>query len=87
MGTLTPGKQADIVLLRTDRLNVTPLHDPVAAVVAGMDSGNVDTVIIAGRVMKQGGKLLHVDWSSVRKMVTESRDFVIARSGYNVPKI
>ncbi|HJR92499.1 MAG TPA: amidohydrolase family protein [Acidimicrobiia bacterium] len=87
VGTLTPGKQADIVLLRTDRLNVTPLHDPVAAVVAGMDSGNVDTVIIAGRVMKQGGKLLHVDWSSVRKMVTESRDYVIARSGYHVPKI
>ena len=41
-----PGKQADVILLRTDRMNVTPLNDPATAVVAGMDTGNVDTVLI-----------------------------------------
>ena len=35
VGTLTPGKQADIILLRTDRMNVTPLNDPATAVVVG----------------------------------------------------
>jgi 5-methylthioadenosine/S-adenosylhomocysteine deaminase len=87
VGTLTPGKQADMVLLRTDRLNVTPLNDPVTAVVAGMDTSNVDTVIIAGRVMKQGGLLLHVDWPAVMRMAEEARQHVIEKSGFRLPKI
>jgi cytosine/adenosine deaminase-related metal-dependent hydrolase/ribose/xylose/arabinose/galactoside ABC-type transport system permease subunit len=87
VGTLSPGKQADIILLRTDRLNVTPLNDPATAIVVGMDTGNVDTVVIGGRVMKQGGKLLHVDWASVKRMATESRDHVIEKSGFKLPKI
>ncbi|HUO45983.1 MAG TPA: amidohydrolase family protein, partial [Acidimicrobiia bacterium] len=87
VGTLTPGKQADMIMLRTDRLNVTPLNDPTTAVVVGMDTGNVDTVIIAGRVMKQGGKLLHVDWQAVKRMALESRDFVVDKSGFKLPKI
>jgi cytosine/adenosine deaminase-related metal-dependent hydrolase len=86
-GTLTKGKQADIIMLRTDRLNVTPLNDPATAVVTGMDTGNVDTVIIAGRVMKRNGVLLHVDWPAVRRMAESSRDAVIAKSGFKLPKI
>jgi cytosine/adenosine deaminase-related metal-dependent hydrolase/ribose/xylose/arabinose/galactoside ABC-type transport system permease subunit len=86
-GTLTPGKRADVTILRTDRLNVTPLNDPYTAVVAGMDTGNVDTVLINGRVMKQAGELLHVDWGAVRRMVDESRNYVIDKSGFRLPKI
>ena len=87
VGSLTPGKQADLIMLRTDRLNVTPLNDPTTAVVVGMDTGNVDTVIIAGRVMKKGGKLLHVDWGAVKRLTLESRDYVIEKSGFKLPKI
>ncbi|HEX9122153.1 MAG TPA: amidohydrolase family protein [Actinomycetota bacterium] len=87
IGTLTPGKQADCILLRTDRMNVTPLNDPATAVVAGMDTGNVDTVLIAGRVMKRHGELLHVDWPAVRRMVAESRDHVLHKSGFKPPSI
>jgi 5-methylthioadenosine/S-adenosylhomocysteine deaminase len=87
IGTLTVGKQADLIMLRTDRMNVTPLNDPATAVVVGMDTSNVDTVIIAGRVMKRGGRLLHVDWPAVRRSVTESRDYVIEKSGFKLPKI
>jgi cytosine/adenosine deaminase-related metal-dependent hydrolase len=87
VGTLTRGKQADVIMLRTDRLNVTPLNDPVTAVVAGMDTGNVDTVVIAGRVMKRHGKLLHVDWGAVKRTALESRDAVIAKSGFKLPSI
>ncbi|MGA7269452.1 MAG: amidohydrolase family protein, partial [Acidimicrobiia bacterium] len=87
VGTLTPGKQADLVLLRTDRINTTPLNHPATAVVVGMDTGNVDTVLIAGRVMKRNGKLLHVDWEAVKRMVAESRDHVLAKSGFRPPKI
>ena len=86
-GSLTPGKQADIVMLRTDRLNVTPLNDPATAVVVGMDTSNVDTVLISGRLMKQGGQLLHVDWESVKSAAEESRRHVIEKSGFKLPKI
>jgi 5-methylthioadenosine/S-adenosylhomocysteine deaminase len=87
VGTLTPGKQADLIMLRTDRLNVTPLNDPATAVVAGMDTSNVDSVFIAGRAMKRGGKVLHVDWNATMKAVSESRDGLIARSGFKLPQI
>lgn len=87
VGTLTPGKQADIILLRTDRMNVTPLNDPVSAVVVGMDTGNVDTVIVGGHILKRNGRLLHVDWSTMRRLVDESRDYVVEKSGFRLPKI
>jgi cytosine/adenosine deaminase-related metal-dependent hydrolase len=87
VGSLTPGKKADIIMLRTDRMNVTPLNDPATAVVTGMDTGNVDTVLINGRVMKRHGKLLHVDWPAVKRMAAESRDHVIAKSGFKLPGI
>ncbi|HJR98353.1 MAG TPA: amidohydrolase family protein [Actinomycetota bacterium] len=87
VGSLTPGKQADVIMLRTDRMNVTPLNDPTTAVVTGMDTGNVDTVLIAGRVMKRKGELLHVDWPALKRMAAESRDHVIGRSGFKLPSI
>ncbi len=87
VGSLKPGKKADLIMLRTDRMNVTPLNDPATAVVAGMDTSNVDTVIIAGRVMKRHGELLHVDWDAMKRMVGDSRDYVIEKSGFKLPKI
>jgi cytosine/adenosine deaminase-related metal-dependent hydrolase len=87
VGTLSPGKKADIVLLRTDRLNVTPLNDPAMAIVAGMDTSNVDTVIVDGRVLKRNGVLLHVDWPAVARMASSARDHVIQKSGFKPPRI
>ena len=87
MGSLTPGKDADIIMLRTDRINVLPINDPIGAVVWGMDTSNVDSVFIAGRAMKRNGKLLHVDWNAVKKAVTESRSYVLKKSGFKLPQI
>jgi cytosine/adenosine deaminase-related metal-dependent hydrolase/ribose/xylose/arabinose/galactoside ABC-type transport system permease subunit len=87
VGSLSVGKAADLIMLRTDKINVIPINDPVTAVVAGMDTSNVDSVFIAGRAMKRGGKLLHVDWPAVKRMVTESRDYVVEKSGFKLPKI
>jgi 5-methylthioadenosine/S-adenosylhomocysteine deaminase len=56
-GSLTPGKQADLVVLRTDRPNIYPINDPIGAVVWGMDTSNVDWVFVAGRPMMQAGVL------------------------------
>ena len=58
IGSITPGKQADLVLLRADDLNLIPMHDVVGCVVMQAGPANVDTVMIAGRMAKRGGKLL-----------------------------
>ena len=65
VGTLTPGKEADIILLRTDQLNVMPMNNAVGAVVTSMGPQNVDTVLIAGKVMKRNGKLVGVDMNRI----------------------
>lgn len=82
VGTLVPGKEADLILLRADRINVFPINDPLGAVVMGMDTGNVDTVIIAGRIMKRHGQLVNVDLNRIRSLAYEARDYVVARSGF-----
>src|SRR5215510_10656097 len=74
IGTLTPGKEADIILLRTDRLNVMPMNNAVGAVVTSMGPQNVDTVLIAGKVMKRNGQLVGVDWDRITRLGDEARD-------------
>jgi cytosine/adenosine deaminase-related metal-dependent hydrolase/ribose/xylose/arabinose/galactoside ABC-type transport system permease subunit len=86
-GSLTPGKDADIIMLRTDKINVMPINDPIGAVVWGMDTSNVDSVFVAGRAMKRNGQLLHVDWNAVKNAVTDSREYVLKKSGFKLPQI
>jgi 5-methylthioadenosine/S-adenosylhomocysteine deaminase len=75
-GSLTPGKKADIVLLDATSMNMVPVIDPVAAVALCADVSNVDTVIIGGKIHKQGGKLL-ADTQRARVQVENSRDYLI----------
>jgi 5-methylthioadenosine/S-adenosylhomocysteine deaminase len=73
IGTLTPGKEADIILLRTDRLNVMPMNNAVGAVVTSMGPQNVDTVLIAGKVMKRNGQLVGVDFDRITRLGNEAQ--------------
>ncbi len=59
IGSLAPGKQADVIMIRADDLNMWPVHDPVASVVMQAGTGNVDTVMVAGEIRKRHGKLLY----------------------------
>ena len=86
-GSLTPGKDADFIMLRTDKPNVFPVNDPIGAVVWSMDTSNVDSVFVAGKPMKRNGKLLHIDWNAMKTAVNESRDYVVKKSGFKIQKI
>ena len=86
-GSLAPGKEADVIMLRTDRPNVFPINDPIGAVVWGMDTSNIDSVFVAGKAMKRNGELLHVDWNAVKKAVIESREYVMKKSSFKLPPI
>lgn len=68
-GSLAVGKQADLVVLRTDTLAMAPVHDPIAAVVLYADRSCVDTVLVAGRPMKRNGRLLHHDLSALNEQL------------------
>lgn len=78
IGSLTPGKQADILLLNAKHINVMPVNDMRSAVVLNMDARNVDTVVIAGRVLKRGGRLLGVDLAALGRELYAARDHVFA---------
>jgi cytosine/adenosine deaminase-related metal-dependent hydrolase len=82
IGTLTPGKQADLILLRTDRINTLPLNNAYGAVVLNVDTSNVDTVIIGGKVMKSGGQLVGVDVARIARMAEASRDYILSKTGW-----
>jgi 5-methylthioadenosine/S-adenosylhomocysteine deaminase len=82
VGTLTPGKEADIVLLRANRLDVWPINNAPGVVVNLMNPGHVDTVFIAGKVKKWRGSLVGVDTARVLRLAQESRDAVLRRAGY-----
>jgi len=80
-GTLTPGKEADILILDATSINVAPLNQVPGAVVSLMDRTNVETVIVAGKVRKWKGRLLDVNIPSLRRRLENSRDGIFARAG------
>lgn len=61
IGSLAAGKQADLVLIRADDLNMQPVHDAVNSVVMQTSLLNIDSVMVAGQWKKRQGKLLDVD--------------------------
>jgi 5-methylthioadenosine/S-adenosylhomocysteine deaminase len=71
-GTILPGKRADLILVRTDDINIGPLGDPLTAIVRSAQPANVDMVVVDGRILKRGGKLTAVDVGTVVHEAAES---------------
>ena len=80
VGSLTPGRQADIVLTRADGIHMVPAVDPVAALVLYANAADVDTVLVGGRVLKRGGRLVGVDWPRLAERLIRSSERV--RAGF-----
>jgi 5-methylthioadenosine/S-adenosylhomocysteine deaminase len=78
-GSLTPGKQADVILLRKNAINVLPVNDPLAAITLGMDASNVDSVFVAGLAKKRNGRLVDVDLKRVADLAAKSRDYLTSK--------
>jgi 5-methylthioadenosine/S-adenosylhomocysteine deaminase len=82
-GSLEPGMQADIIMLRTDRPNIFPINDPIGAVVWGMDTSNVDWVFVAGRPLMRSGAL-EANVEQVRNLATSAQHRVATAAGLAV---
>lgn len=81
IGTLAPGKQADIVMVRTNGAAVFPAANAIGTIVQAVERSDVDTVMVAGRLRKRGGRLLGVDLQRLAADATASRDHLLAAGG------
>jgi 5-methylthioadenosine/S-adenosylhomocysteine deaminase len=79
-GSLTPGKQADVVIIDGSAVNVAPVIDPVGAVVCAADTSNVKTVVVAGRTLKEDFRL-KAPLDGPRQAVEASRDYLLSKFG------
>jgi cytosine/adenosine deaminase-related metal-dependent hydrolase len=90
IGSLTPGKQADLVLIRTDGIGFAGWNekDPVASVLLQANAGNVDSVLVGGNVVKRDGKLC-ADAAAARALLANAARHVAreveALGGFHVP--
>jgi len=83
-GSLTPGKKADLVIIDTNAVNVAPVIDPVGAVVCAADISNVRTVMVDGKILKDDFRL-KADLGQPRKLIEESRDYLVSKFGAPEP--
>jgi cytosine/adenosine deaminase-related metal-dependent hydrolase len=82
IGTLTPGKQADVIMLRTDGVAVFPVTNAIGTIVQAIERADVDTVMVGGEIRKRGGKLTGIDVARLHTEVNASRDHLLEVSGY-----
>ncbi len=68
IGSLTPGKLADLVIIDASGLDLVPVHDPVATVVMQASLANIEAVMIGGNWKKRNGRLL-VDGLDAKKQL------------------
>jgi cytosine/adenosine deaminase-related metal-dependent hydrolase len=83
-GSLTPGKDADIVMLRTDRFDVWPVNNAASTVVNLMNPSHIENIFIAGKVKKWRGSLVGHDVARIQRLAREARDAVLARANFKV---
>jgi cytosine/adenosine deaminase-related metal-dependent hydrolase len=79
-GSLESGKRADLIMLRTDRPNIAPVNDPIGAVVWGMDTSNLDSVMVQGAFVMREGKLI-ADTTRARELAKAAAGRVSVPSG------
>lgn len=81
VGSLTPGKRADIIMIRADDINMAPAADIESAIVRSATPANVDTVMIDGRLLKRGGELIAYDVEEIVRGAAVSAHAVRTRAG------
>jgi cytosine/adenosine deaminase-related metal-dependent hydrolase len=79
IGSLTPGKKADLVLTRLSSINMAPVRDPVAALVFYANTNDIDSVWIDGVARKRGGQLLGEQWPGIERRIQVSRSAIDER--------
>jgi 5-methylthioadenosine/S-adenosylhomocysteine deaminase len=69
VGSLEPGKRADVVIINLDEDNLVPLYDPVSHLAYAVETADVRTVIVDGRIVLRDGVLTTADEREIRRQV------------------
>ena len=77
IGSLKPGKQADLILINKNDLNLFPVNNAVEAVVFHANGSNVDTVMIAGKIRKRNGKLTYREIEKKKALLARSSQRIL----------
>jgi 5-methylthioadenosine/S-adenosylhomocysteine deaminase len=84
IGSLTPGKYADIIAICAEDLNNMPVNNAIGTIVLATESHNIDMVFVAGKLRKWRRKLIGLDIDALRAMVRNSRDAVASKVGFDL---
>jgi 5-methylthioadenosine/S-adenosylhomocysteine deaminase len=84
IGSLTPGKYADIIAICAEDLNNMPVNNAIGTIVLATESHNIDMVFVAGSLRKWRRKLIGQDVDSLRAMVRDSRDYIASKVGFDL---
>jgi 5-methylthioadenosine/S-adenosylhomocysteine deaminase len=84
VGTLTPGKEADIVMLKADRIDVWPLNNVPSVVANLMNPGHVESVFIGGEPRKWRGQLVGFAMPNILAMARDARDGLMQRTNTQI---
>ena len=85
IGSLVPGKRADLIMIDTRAVNLAVFTEPAHMIVEAAQPANVDTVVVDGRILKRGGKLTRVDSGEVVDAARKSYVDLHRRSGWSWP--
>ena len=80
VGTITPGKSADLILVPRHALNLAPMGDPIGALVLGGHAGNVEAVIVEGAAVKWNGRMIGADVRRALELLERSREYLYAQA-------
>jgi cytosine/adenosine deaminase-related metal-dependent hydrolase len=82
IGSLTPGKRADLIMVDTRQLNLAVITDPAHMLVEAAQPANVDTVVVDGRILKRSGRLTAIDVDAVIDETRTAASAVRRRAGW-----
>ncbi|GMA86997.1 hypothetical protein GCM10025868_22470 [Angustibacter aerolatus] len=78
-GSLTPGKRADLVMVRADSVHTAPLTDPASTMALAAGAEDVDTVVVDGRILKRHGRLTTLDADRIARDTSRALAALLAR--------
>jgi 5-methylthioadenosine/S-adenosylhomocysteine deaminase len=80
-GSLSPGKSADLIMIRLDQLNDTPMTSADRLVMWSVQPANIDTIVVAGNIVKRGGELKVADARQAAQNASNSMKYLLERAG------
>ena len=83
IGSLKPGKRADLMMVSTRAANLGVFGDPAVMLVTAAQPANVDTVVVDGRILKRGGKLTHLNVDQIAKEAGDASAALRKRANWN----